>query len=143
MNRVCLTKDGKVIEMQSGGKVERIPKEVFQEEKLKEGVMFTDEEYQIFVIGWDALEAMRLDTLKQNALNAGYKEEEIDVKWVTDAEWAVIQEANKPVPTYAELRKREYPPAADYLDGIVKGDTAQVQKYIADCLAVKAKYPKG
>jgi len=28
------------------------------------------------------------------------------------------------------------------LDGIVKGDTAQVQKYIADCLAVKAKYPK-
>ena len=45
-------------------------------------------------------------------------------------------------PTYAELRAREYPPMADYLDGIVKGDTAQVQKYIDDCLAVKAKYPK-
>jgi len=30
----------------------------------------------------------------------------------------------------------------DYLDGIVKGDTDQVDKYIADCLAVKAKYPK-
>jgi hypothetical protein len=29
------------------------------------------------------------------------------------------------------------------LDGIVKGDTAQVDKYIADCLAVKDKYPKG
>ena len=35
-----------------------------------------------------------------------------------------------------------YPPHADYLDGIVKGDDAQVQKYIDDCLAVKAKYPK-
>ena len=30
----------------------------------------------------------------------------------------------------------------DYLDGIVKGDTAQVDAYIAACLAVKAKYPK-
>lgn len=38
-----------------------------------------------------------LDTLKQNALNAGYKEGEIEVKWVTDAEWAVIQaDLNKP-----------------------------------------------
>jgi hypothetical protein len=41
------------------------------------------------------------------------------------------------------LREKEYPPHADYLDGIVKGDDAQVQKYIDDCLAVKAKYPKG
>jgi len=39
-------------------------------------------------------------------------------------------------------RRREYPPIADYLDGIVKGDQVQVQKYIDDCLAVKAKYPK-
>lgn len=41
-----------------------------------------------------------------------------------------------------ELRASEYPPMSDYLDGIVKGDQAQVDKYIADCLAVKAKYPK-
>jgi hypothetical protein len=39
-------------------------------------------------------------------------------------------------------RSSEYPPMADYLDGIVKGDTAQVQAYIDACLAVKAKYPK-
>lgn len=41
-------------------------------------------------------------------------------------------------------RKRAlgYPDFRDYLDGIVKGDTQQVEKYIADCLAVKAKYPK-
>jgi len=44
--------------------------------------------------------------------------------------------------TYSEKREAEYPPATDYLDGIVKGDTAQVDKYIADCQAVKDKYPK-
>ena len=43
---------------------------------------------------------------------------------------------------YAIKRAAEYPPIADYLDGIVKGDQAQIDKYIADCLAVKAKYPK-
>ena len=40
-------------------------------------------------------------------------------------------------------REQAYPPHTDYLDGIVKGDQAQVDKYIADCLAVKALYPKG
>jgi len=45
-------------------------------------------------------------------------------------------------PTYAEKRAAEYPPMTDYLDGVVKGDQAQIDKYIADCLAVKAKYPK-
>ena len=43
---------------------------------------------------------------------------------------------------YARDRQPEYPPVTDYLDGIVKGDTAQVDKYVADCLAVKVKYPK-
>jgi len=47
-----------------------------------------------------------------------------------------------PEPTYQELRASAYPPAADYLDAIVKGDTAQAQAYIDECLAVKAKYPK-
>jgi len=43
---------------------------------------------------------------------------------------------------YADLRRQEYPPFENYLDGIVKGDTEQVQAYIGACLAVKAKYPK-
>jgi hypothetical protein len=43
---------------------------------------------------------------------------------------------------YARSRAADYPPVTDYLDGIVKGDTAQVQAYIDACLAVKAKYPK-
>jgi hypothetical protein len=44
---------------------------------------------------------------------------------------------------YIAKRAAEYPNPAEYLDGIVKGDQAQIDKYIADCLAVKAKYPKG
>jgi hypothetical protein len=43
---------------------------------------------------------------------------------------------------YQRNRAAEYPPITDYLDGIVKGDQAQIDKYIADCQAVKAKYPK-
>jgi hypothetical protein len=43
---------------------------------------------------------------------------------------------------YQRDRVNEYPDFKDYLDGIVKGDQAQIDKYIADCLAVKAKYPK-
>ena len=39
-------------------------------------------------------------------------------------------------------RAKEYPDFKEYLDGIVKGDDAQIQKYINDCLAVKTKYPK-
>jgi hypothetical protein len=44
---------------------------------------------------------------------------------------------------YIAKRASEYPPMTDYLDAIVKNDQAQIDKYIADCLAVKAKYPKG
>jgi len=44
---------------------------------------------------------------------------------------------------YKYARAKEYPPITDYIDGVVKGDQAQIDKYIADCLATKAKYPKG
>jgi hypothetical protein len=43
---------------------------------------------------------------------------------------------------YQRQRGKEYPDFKEYLDGIVKGDQKQIDKYIADCLAVKAKYPK-
>jgi hypothetical protein len=43
---------------------------------------------------------------------------------------------------YQLQRAAEYPSMSDYIDGIVKGDTAQVQAYIDECLAIKAKYPK-
>jgi hypothetical protein len=44
---------------------------------------------------------------------------------------------------YIAKRASEYPNITDYIDGVVKSDQAQIDKYIADCLAVKAKYPKG
>lgn len=44
--------------------------------------------------------------------------------------------------TYSERRRVEYPPIFDYIDGVVKGDKAQIDAYISACLAVKAKYPK-
>jgi len=44
---------------------------------------------------------------------------------------------------YKQLRAAEYPDFREYLDGIVKGDQAQIDAYIAACQAVKAKYPKG
>jgi hypothetical protein len=43
---------------------------------------------------------------------------------------------------YQRLRAKEYPDIKEYLDGLVKGNTEQMQAYIDACLAVKAKYPK-
>jgi hypothetical protein len=53
------------------------------------------------------------------------------------------QQAEYAAKEYKRNRAKEYPDFRDYLDGIVKGDTAQVQAYIDACNAVKAKYPKG
>jgi hypothetical protein len=44
---------------------------------------------------------------------------------------------------YIAKRQAEYPSFIDYLDGVVKGDQAQIDKYIADCQTVKDEYPKG
>jgi hypothetical protein len=65
---------------------------------------------------------------------------------ITDAEANSIRAAKEQaafnVLTYSQKRAAEYPDYRDYIDGIVKGDQAQVQTYIDACLAVKAKYPK-
>jgi len=96
-----------------------------------------------------------------------YANQEVDfrneVRLQDDGKGAYIKEWNLdiPKPTIAQLdayeaqaneverlnlvkanRANEYPDFKEYLDGIVKGDDAQIQKYINDCLAVKAKYPK-
>ena len=44
---------------------------------------------------------------------------------------------------YSRKRAAAYPSIYDYMDGIVKNDQAQIDKYIADSQAVKARYPKG
>jgi hypothetical protein len=86
-----------------------------------------------------------------------YKDTENKLHWLDSTEYEFylpagsIQitdeeaDALRPKPaelTYAQKRAVEYPPMTDYLDGVVKGDQAQIDKYVADCLAVKAKYPK-
>jgi hypothetical protein len=65
---------------------------------------------------------------------------------ITDAEansiLAAKEQAAINAMTYSQKRAAEYPNIIDYVDGIVKGDQAQVQAYIDACLAVKTKYPK-
>ena len=64
---------------------------------------------------------------------------------MTAEEITKAQQVQAYVDAHAYIAKRaaEYPPFTDWLDGMVKGDQAQIDKYIADCLAVKAKFPKG
>ena len=59
---------------------------------------------------------------------------------ITDAEAEALRPVNEL--TYVEKRAAEYPDYRDYLDGVVKGDQAQIDAYIAACQAVKDKYPK-
>jgi uncharacterized protein (UPF0297 family) len=77
-------------------------------------------------------------TLKGNVPFTLEEEAEWDLKEIAYKE----EQAELAKTEYQRLRAKEYPPMADYLDGIVKGDEAQVQAYIDACLAVKAKYPK-
>jgi hypothetical protein len=70
--------------------------------------------------------------------DVAYDKDEQEVTYDNNAvETLVASEA------YKAKRAAEYPPMTDYLDGIVKGDNAQVQAYIDACNAVKNKYPKG
>jgi hypothetical protein len=70
--------------------------------------------------------------------NVAYDKDKNIVEYDNNAVEALIASE-----AYKAKRAAEYPPYTDYLDGIVKGDNAQVQAYIDACLAVKAKYSKG
>ena len=65
-----------------------------------------------------------------------------------EAEWEAMQtsftaeQAALDATKYQRDRAVEYPSINNYIDGVVKGDQAQIQAYIDACLAVKAKYPK-
>jgi len=73
--------------------------------------------------------------------NVPFTAEEEAARDVEEAQ-AAAEQVELAKTAYQRQRSLEYPPIADYLDGIVKGDTAQVQAYVDACLAVKAKYPK-
>jgi hypothetical protein len=77
MNRICINKTtNELIEMQSGGWTEN-----------KE------------------LANARLNTLKQNALNAGYAEKDIEVKWATPEETEAAKPKIEPDQTEALIRQ--------------------------------------
>ena len=81
-----------------------------------------------------------------------YKDSKGDIHWHITGEigedWVELQEDEIPLPDinikppYDFQRRNEYPPIEDYIDGVVKGDQAQIDAYIAKCQAIKAKYPK-
>ena len=87
-----------------------------------------------------------LDTLKQNALNAGYLEADIEVKFVTDAEFETIIEAMKPIPTYADLRRAEMPSEHELIvalwEKVIEGRPESATILQAKREAVKIKYSK-
>lgn len=53
-----------------------------------------------------------------------------------------LQRAEIASTEYQRQRVVEYPPIEEYIDGVVKGDQAQIQAYIDTCLMIKRKYPK-
>ncbi|MBA7562987.1 hypothetical protein ES708_04640 [subsurface metagenome] len=83
--RVCVEKNtGKLIESQSGGKTHPNPK-------------INDAEYAL----------KNLETLRQNAVKAGHKEKDIEVRVVTNTEYRIIVEANKPIPTQEQINEEK------------------------------------
>jgi hypothetical protein len=70
--------------------------------------------------------------------DVAYDKDEQEVTYDSNAVEALVASE-----AYKAKRAAEYPDFRDYLDGIVKGDDAQVQAYIDACNAVKNKYPKG
>jgi hypothetical protein len=86
------------------------------------------------------------EVILQDDGNGAYiKEWNLDIAKPTDAQLNALEAQANEVERLNLVkanRANEYPDFKEYLDGIVKGDDAQIQKYINDCLAVKAKYPK-
>ena len=57
-------------------------------------------------------------------------------------QWGLTINADVVARVIQDLRAKAYPPMSNYLDGIVKNDTAQIETYLSACLAVKQAYPK-
>jgi hypothetical protein len=111
MIRISIQKStGKIIEMQSGGETE-------------------DQE----------LASTRLEALKQNAINSGFVESDIEVKWISEQDYAEIEEAQKEPLSYYEARKLAYPSVADQLDTIFHSG---LDAWKAKIQAIKTAHPK-
>lgn len=92
----------------------------------------------------DALDALRPNSqwvLRDNELEWLDQNQTQPTEAEIQAEITRLQ-AEYDAQEYARSRASEYPPITDYIDGVVKGDQAQIDAYIVACQAVKAKYPK-
>jgi len=93
-----------------------------------------------------------LNSLVPNCTWSCEDEDYSTLDWLTDdvkkptleeVEAEIISlQAEQELIAYRDQRAAEYPDIYEYLDGVVKGDSDQMQNYIDKCLAVKAKYPK-
>ena len=75
---------GKMIESQSGGETHPDPK--------IDGVAYAK---------------ANLETLRQNAVNAGYALKDVEVKFVTQEEYEILLEASKPEPTPEQIYEEQ------------------------------------
>lgn len=71
-----------------------------------------------------------------------YSEVPVGFDFTYRQDWGLTINADVVDRVIQQLRKDAYPPVENYLDGIVKGNQAQIDGHIAACLAVKSKYPK-
>lgn len=84
----------------------------------------------------------------QAELNKWLAEEKTRPYW--DAAWSVeisaldLEITKTPEQQIQEARRKEYPALTDFADAFVKmhlGDKAEMDAYVAKCVAVKTKYP--
>lgn len=85
-----------------------------------------------------------LDTLRQNAVNSGYLADDILVKYMDDAEFQTLLQAQiaKEL-TYKQKREREYGSITDQLDMLYWDKVNNTNTWVSHITLVKAKYPKG
>lgn len=99
---------------------------------------------------------------KINSQNTGDIAEDYSAtEWLSDGEMPSLEEVQEEIakieagePTdasglikfeYRQLRAPEYPPLTELADAIYwneQGDSSKLEAYVADCEAVKEKYPK-
>jgi hypothetical protein len=74
-----------------------------------------------------------LEWIDENISKPSHEEIVVEINRL-QSEWNALE--------YQRKRSLEYPDFIEYIDGIVKGDQQQIDKYISMCLEVKEKYPK-
>ena len=127
----------------NNGQIEKYPYSISQLKTDNPNTSFPQDVSQSLLEEWEVYPVKLIDKPQVDHTQDVFELEPVydNGEWVKP--WGVVDASPEEVlKRILNLRASEYPPMSDYLDGVVKGDQAQIDKYIADCLAVKAKYPK-